>query len=210
MSIKRIFIAGLFIFGATVSNADNHSMGTDAAAVHPILVGAEAPSVNVRNIDGKSVDFRSLVTGKDSVVIFYRGGWCPYCNLQLGELAKQEVRLKALGYQIIAVSPDKPAELKKSVEKNKVSYQLVSDSKASLVKAFGLGFKVDAKTRELYKGYGIDLEVSSGESHYILPAPAVYLISKEGLVTFQYVNPNYKVRLSTKVLMAAAEEYRSK
>jgi peroxiredoxin len=72
-------------------------------------------------------------------------------------------------------------------------------------KAFGLAFRVDDKGYQRLSGYGIDLEAASGEKHHLLPVPAVYLVGKDGIVQFQYVNPNYRVRLTPEVLLAAAK-----
>ncbi len=179
-----------------------------ADAVTPALIGTQLPTVNLRDVDGKPFDLQAAVAKAPTVLVFYRGGWCPYCNAQLAGLAKSADELKAMGYQIIGVSPDSPAELKKTIGKNKLDYTLVSDSKAQLIDAMGVGFTVDAETLEKYKGYGIDLEKSSGETHHILPVPAVYLMDTSGLIKFSYVNPNYKVRLESSVLMAAAKAYK--
>ncbi len=179
-----------------------------ADAVTPALIGTQLPTVNLRDVDGKPFDLQAAVAKAPTVLVFYRGGWCPYCNAQLAGLAKSADELKAMGYQIIGVSPDSPAELKKTIGKNKLDYTLVSDSKAQLIDAMGVGFTVDTETLEKYKGYGIDLEKSSGERHHILPVPAVYLMDTSGLIKFSYVNPNYKVRLESSVLMAAAKAYK--
>jgi peroxiredoxin len=123
----------------------------------------------------------------------------------LGQLQKIENELLALGYRILAISPDLPENLTASVDKNSLSYVLLSDSKMEAAKAFGLAFRVDDKGYERLSGYGIDLEAASGEKHHLLPVPAVYLIGKDGIIQFQYVNPNYRVRLTPEVLLASAK-----
>lgn len=180
-----------------------------ADAVRPALIGTQIPTVaDLRGVDGKPFDLQAAFAKAPTVLVFYRGGWCPYCNAQLSGLAKSSAELRAMGYQIIGVTPDSPAELSKTIGKDKLDYTLVSDSKAQLIDAMGLGFVVDAETLEKYKGYGIDLEKSSGETHHILPVPAVYLVDKTGMSKFSYVNPNYQVRLESGVLLAAAKAYK--
>lgn len=125
--------------------------------------------------------------------------------MQLGQLQKIEDELLALGYRILAISPDLPENLRASVDKNSLSYVLLSDSKMEAAKAFGLAFRVDDQGYERLSGYGIDLEAASGEKHHLLPVPAVYLVGKDGIVQFQYANPNYRVRLTPEVLLAAAK-----
>ncbi len=179
-----------------------------ADAVTPMLIGTQIPAVDLRDVDGKSFDLKAAIARAPTVLVFYRGGWCPYCNAQLAGLAKSADQLKAMGYQIIGVSPDSPEELKKTIGKNQLDYTLVSDSRAQLIDAMGLGYTVDAETLENYKVSGIDLEKSSGETHHILPVPAVYLVDQTGLIKFSYVNPNHKVRLESSVLLAAAKAYK--
>ena len=125
--------------------------------------------------------------------------------MQLGQLQKIETELLELGYRILAISPDLPENLKASVEKNSLGYVLLSDSKMEAAKAFGLAFRVDEKGYQRLSGFGIDLESASGEKHHLLPVPAVYLVGEDGIIQFQYVNPNYKVRLTPEVLLAAAK-----
>ena len=121
----------------------------------------------------------------------------------MGQLSKVEEELIGLGYQVIGISPDRPEKLKQTLGKSEVSYSLLSDSKMNASKKFGIAFKVDGNTIELYKKYNIDLVEASGEEHLLLPVPAVFLIS-DGEVKFSYVNPDYRVRIDTDALMAVA------
>ena len=105
----------------------------------------------------------------------------------------------------MAVSPDKPENLKPTSSKHKLGYALFSDAKSEAAMAYGIAFQVDQKTYEQYKGYGIDLEEASGEKHHLLPVPAVFLYGKSGKLEFEYVNPDYRIRLAPKVLLAAAQ-----
>lgn len=109
-----------------------------------------------------------------------------------------------LGFQVVALSPDRPATLAPSVEEHQLTYTLLSDSRMEASRAFGLAYKVDADTLARLKEYGADLEVASGEIHHELPVPAVFLVRTDGLITFMYANPNYRVRLDPEVLLAAA------
>ncbi len=177
----------------------------DPNAVCPIKTGQSLPELTLRNIEGGEFNLNKAVSAKPTVLIFYRGSWCPYCNVHLGELKTVEADLKSLGYQVIAVSPDLPANLKKSVAKSELEYQLVSDSQAKAAKALGLAFKVDADTYKKYLGYGINLEEASGEKHHMLPIPAAIILDKSGVVKFAFTSPDYKVRVDTSVLLAAAK-----
>ena len=186
------------------------SVPQDAEKVCPIKVGQNLPDVNVQDVNGKTIKLKDLVSKKPTVMIFYRGSWCPYCNVHLGELKKMEGELEALGYQIIAMSPDLPKNLKESQSEHEMKYTLVSDSKAEASKALGLAFEVDADTYKKYLGYGINLEKASGEKHHILPVPAALVLDQDGLVHFSFVSPNYKVRINNDVLLSAAKAAVSK
>ena len=123
----------------------------------------------------------------------------------MGQLQEIIPQLRTLGYHIVGISPDRPEKLAASLEKNPGGYLLLSDSKMAAAKAFGLAFQLDDAMVERYKGFGIDLEADSGQTHHQLPVPAVFLVGKSGRIEFQYVNPNYKVRLQPEVLLAAAK-----
>lgn len=178
---------------------------TDAKNVCPAKPGSTLPKLSLRSVSGEAFDLNASIAKKPTVLIFYRGGWCPYCNRQLAGLRTIEPELVKMGYQLLAISPDRPAELSKSVEKEKLNYTLLSDSSMQAARALGIAFRVDDPTITKYKEYGIDLEKASGQAHHLLPVPAVFVIGTNGEIHFTYVNPNYTIRLAPKVLLAAAE-----
>ncbi len=190
----------------TTATAPAAAMNVPSRAedVTPLKAGASAPALSLRKPDGSAASLGELYAEKPSVLIFYRGGWCPYCNTHLGQIAKAEPELARMGYQVLAISPDRPEELRKSAEKEKLSYTLLSDSEAELAKAFGVAFRVDDETVEKYQGFGIDLDRASGQSHHLLPVPAVYVVDKKGVIRFAHWNPDYKKRLTSEELLDAA------
>ncbi len=208
MSLKRNIILGACALAATAAFAggdDGKPIPTSATDVTPLPVGAQIPSILLQTVGGEPVDLGAAVRENPSVLIFYRGGWCPYCNLQLGQLQAVEAELQALGYRILAISPDRPEKLRGSVAEHGLTYTLLSDHAMTAARAFGIAFQVDDATLEKYKGYDIDLEEASGETHHLLPVPAVFIVGTDGLIRFSYANPDYKVRLSTDDLLAAAK-----
>jgi peroxiredoxin len=179
---------------------------TDAGKVQPLGVGEKASAAILRRPDGQETDLATLYGQKPTVLIFYRGGWCPYCNTHLGQIATAEPELLKMGYQVVAISPDRPEELAKTLDKQHLAYQLLSDSDAVLARAFGLVFRVDDPTLEKYRGFGIDLEGASGRDHHLLPVPAVYIVDTTGTIRFAHWNPDYKTRLASEDLLKAARE----
>ncbi|MEQ8523706.1 peroxiredoxin-like family protein [Gracilimonas sp.] len=204
--LKSIFILlSISVLSSPFIQAQNYAESADK--VTPLLISSEIPDVSLKNIDGETVSLRSRVYEQPTILVFYRGGWCPYCNRHLAELKKIEEELYEIGYQILAISPDRPEKLKATLNENELGYTLLSDSPMEVTKAFGLAFKVDPKTVERYISLGIDLEADSGYDHHLLPAPAVYIVNTEGIVRFNYVNPNYRERINGDVLLSAAKAY---
>lgn len=180
----------------------------DPQAVRPPLLGSALPNATLRDLKGTSVDLAAQLRGTPAVLVFYRGGWCPYCTLQLSQLRTVIEPLKALGYQLIAISPDSPASLSATLDKEPLPYTLLSDSALELIGALGIGFRVDATTIDQYKGYGIDLEAASGQDHHVLPVPAVFVVDAAGIIQFHYVNPDYRVRVPGSLILEAARSTR--
>ena len=200
-----ILLMGVSVVSMAGNNrTDIHS---SAGEVQPLMVGMEAPDFTLRDVENQSFSFTSGVQAKPIVLTFFRGGWCPYCNLHLSELRLAEKQLKEMGFDIWFISIDKPELLLESLDDPEIGYTVYSDSSLDATRAFGLAFRVDDALNERYLGFGIDLEKVSGENHHVLPAPATYIIGTDGIINFAYINPDYKVRLHPDVLLAAARAY---
>ena len=185
------------------------TIAESSGEVAPLLNGQMIPEVNVTTINNKSLPLKQFLNQKKTVLFFYRGGWCPFCNTQMGQLKKIEGQLKDLGFQLVGISTDAPEGLKKSVTKMDLGYQLLSDFDSKVSQAFGLAFFTSAKTTKRYLA-AVNMtnplqKNAQGEERLVMPAPAVYVIDEKGLVQFNYVNPNFRVRLDEQVLLAAAK-----
>ena len=172
----------------------------------PISPGGIIPQVNLQDAAGKKNNLSEQIKQKPAVIIFYRGGWCPYCNQHLRQLKTIEPKLRKLGFQILAVSPDRPSELSKSIEKQQMTYKLLSDNKMKAARAFGIAFRVADKTLKKYEQYGIDLQSASGQNHHLLPVPSVFIVGTDGVIDFAYSNPDYKIRMTAEEVLQAAED----
>lgn len=195
--------------GATMSNAKNDRQLAPvvqrAEDVKPLEVGDQVPDAVLVLPEGATEKFSAVYRSHPTVLIFYRGGWCPYCNRHLAEVGSVESQLRGMGYQIVAVSPDSPLSLRESLSKEALGYRLYSDSDMVLARGFGLAFHVDDATVELYKGYGIDLDKATGRPHHDLPVPAVFIVDQGGTIRYAHTNPDYKARLSAQEILSAAE-----
>jgi peroxiredoxin len=201
-------LLALCLPGALAAQTDRTRIHDSADQVEPLLPGMRAPSFQVRNARGETVTFDPAAMEKPLIITFFRGGWCPYCNMHLAELRHAQQELKAMGFDLWFISIDRPEILYESLEDPDIGYTVLSDAQLQATRAFGLAFKVDDETIKRYLGYDIDLEVISGERHHVLPAPSTFLVGQDGVIRFQYTNPEYRVRLHPDVLLAAAMVYK--
>ncbi|WP_434928465.1 peroxiredoxin-like family protein [Shewanella sp. HL-SH2] len=180
----------------------------DENSISPLLNGHEIPDVTLTTVEGKAINLKELVSQKNTMFFFYRGGWCPFCNVQMGQLQAIEPKLIEMGIQLVGISPDSPEKLQASMTKNKLNYLLLSDEKMSAAQAFGLAFYTSDKVTNLYQaklGVSNTLhKTPAGEARLVLPVPAIYLSDKTGLIQFMYANPNYKVRAAPELILMAA------
>jgi peroxiredoxin len=121
------------------------------------------------------------------------------------QLREIEPQPKNLNVQLLAISPDQPSKLKETIDKHNMGFRLLSDSDMVAARSFRVAYKLDDQTLAEFKKYNIDVDEASGQRHHMLPVPAVFLVTTNGLIQFEYVNPDYKVRLDPELLLAAAK-----
>ena len=189
---KLLFISLLFI-GCT----NQLSIPLVAEDISPILIGEKLPNANFQNAEGDYVQLKAVLEEKPTVLVFYRGGWCPYCNVQLSGLVEIEEDVLELGYQIVAISPDDYKNLQSTIENNSTKYKLLSDPNGKFIKEIGIAFKTSSSLKEYITGKG-----QKGETSSVMPAPTVMIVDKKGVIKFEYINPNYKERISGEMLLS--------
>ncbi len=191
--LKVVF--AVFCFSCTSSTLAQ--VPERAEDISPLLIGEKLPNTNLRDAQGKTILLSEVLKIKPTVLVFYRGGWCPYCNLQLSGLVEIEEDILALGYQIVAISPDDFKNLQTTVEKDSIKYKLLSDPNGKFIQEIGIAFK----TPTMLKGF-IATKGQKGETSDLMPVPTVMIVDKEGVLQFEYINPNYKERISGEMLLA--------
>jgi peroxiredoxin len=198
--MKKIVVSiSIFLIAFTTSFAQ---VAKNAEDVTPLKVGEKVPTVELTSLDNKQVSLQEIVKDKPAVLIFYRGGWCPYCNRHLAAVGQSKDEILALGYQIIGISPDTPEGLKKSIAKNELDYDLYSDGDASLMKAMGIAFEAPKKYSNML------LKHSGDKNADVLPVPSLFLVGVDGKIIYEYVNADYKTRLSPEELIKKLESLR--
>jgi peroxiredoxin len=183
---------------------------SDPAQVQPLAVGMRAPAFSAQTKDGVLRTFSPESYQKPTVVIFYRGGWCPYCNMQLSDLHLVEPKLRQIGFEIVFLSTDRPAILYSSLKSEHIDYTLLSDSRLEAAKAFHIAFHLDDATIAKMKSFGVDLDSTTGEPLHELPVPSVFIIDRTGTIRYVYSNPDFRIRLGADALWAAATPYATK
>ena len=157
-------------------------------------LGAPLPNVSLTDALGYRVGLKGLHAGKPTVIIFYRGGWCPYCNLELREWQRLLPELHSAGAQLMAISPQLPDNSLNTSQKNELAYPVLSDSSLAAANAFGIAFEMPPELIELYSKAGNDLPTLNGNGKWVLPIPATFVFDAAGRLTFRHVESDYRQR----------------
>lgn len=188
--------------------AERNDIHSTAEDVQPLLPGMSVPGFTVLEVSGEQRVFDPANVSKPLVITFFRGGWCPYCNLHLSELRHAEKELKAMGFDIWFISADRPELLYESLDEPDIGYTILSDGSLEAARTFGIAFKLDEGTLTRYEKKGIDLLETSGENHQALPVPATFIVGTDGEIHFEYTNPDFGTRLHPDLLVMAAKLYK--
>ena len=164
------------------------------AADRVLKVGDRAPSFTLNNPDGKPVSSRDLLAKGPLVISFYRGVWCPYCNMELQALEGARSTIEAAGANVVAISPQKAANSRRSARENSLGFPILSDPGNEVAAAFGLRFELPSYLVDLYKKLGNNLPLTNGDDSWTLPMPGRFAIGQDGTVLYAEVNPDYTQR----------------
>ncbi len=159
-----------------------------------VKAGDAAPSFSLRDQDGKAVSLSDLLAKGPVILTFYRGGWCPYCKIDLGALEADLETLRSYGASVIAISPQTAANSRKSHNELGLSFPILSDVNGAIADTYGLRFRMPDYLIDVYKGFGIDLALVNGDDSWTLPMPARFVIGQDGKVAYAEVNPDYTQR----------------
>ena len=183
------------------------SLAASGIADRSAREGSAAPEFSLPNAHGAPVRSEALWGEGPAVVSFYRGGWCPYCNIELRALQQRLPELEALGARLVAITPETPDNALTTQEKNEIAFEVLSDSGNRVASAFGLTFRVPDAVNDLYRNrFGIDLQASNGEASQTLPLPATFVIGKGGRVLKAFVDADYTRRAEPDEIVAALKE----
>lgn len=165
--------------------------------------GGVAPDFTLPNATGKSISSTDLLKDGPLVLSFYRGGWCPYCNLEFNALQKALPEIETLGAKLIAISPETPDNALTTAEKHNLRFEVLSDVGNKLARDFGLVFALAEELRPIYKSFGIDISAYNGDELYELPIPATYIINSDRTIRYSFVNADYTQRAEPSEILEA-------
>lgn len=167
----------------------------DAKLVSKALkTGDQIPEITLPNAAEKNISLQEILLEKKVVLSFYRGGWCPYCNLELQALQKALPEFEKYGATLVAISPETPDNSLTTSEKNNLSFEVLSDLDNQVAQKFNLVFTLPEDLIAIYNGFGIDLEQSNGNSNQQLPISATYIIDQDGTILYDFIQEDYKER----------------
>jgi len=176
----------------------------DYAARAP-KVGDRAPDFTLPDQLGRQVSLAGELEQGPVVLIFYRGEWCPYCNLMLRTYGSRAADFSERGARLLAVSPQTPGNSLTMAEKHSLEFPVLSDEGGDVIGTYGLKYDVDGQSRELLEAVGNDVGKFNGKGGWILPAPAVFVIDRDGIVRFVGVNGDYTQRVEPDEALAVLE-----
>ncbi|NEP11476.1 MAG: AhpC/TSA family protein [Symploca sp. SIO2C1] len=193
---------------ATMAKATQDLIDTGIAD-QSLKTGDKMPPVSLPNATGQIVNVNQLLESGPVVISFYRGGWCPYCNLELKALQAKLPEIKALGASLVTISPETPDHSLSTTEKNALEFEVLSDVGNQVARAFGLVFTLSESVRPLYAQFGIDLPAYNGDDTFELPIPGTYVIAPDGKIVLAFADPDYTQRLEPTEIITALEQFNS-
>jgi peroxiredoxin len=160
-----------------------------------IKSGMKAPDFSLPNHKGESLSLSGLLADSVVVLSFYRGGWCPYCNLELNALQQSIPEIEARGARLVAISPELPDKSMTTRERHALSFDVLYDKGNGVAGRYGLVFTLPEVLRPIYEKSGLDIPAYNGDSTFTLPLPATYIIGQDGIVNHHFVDADYTHRM---------------
>jgi peroxiredoxin len=178
---------------AMMEAATAHLKSTGIESI-ALKVGDRAPNLSLPDAKGEQVSLNQLLEQGPVVAIFYRGGWCPYCNLELRAWQGHLAELNSLGATLVAISPQTPDNSLSTAEKNALAFPVLSDSDLAAAHGFGIAFTLPPELVDLYSSVGNNLPELNGNGQWVLPVPATFVIDRSGVIQFAHVEADYRER----------------
>lgn len=187
---------------------DGHVAHLEASGIGrtALQVGDKAPAIVLPNAQGGTFDVATLLAKGPVIVTFYRGGWCPFCNLELKAYQAVLPRIAAAGASLVAISPEKPDDTVETTSKNAVTFPILSDIGNKVGRAFGVVYTFTDSVRTVYDGFKLDIPAKNGTpDDWSLPLSATYVIGQDGVILFADTRVDYRERCDPETVLAVLE-----
>jgi peroxiredoxin len=188
--------------------AELEKLAASGIAKHALAPGAKAPDFSLPDVQGRSVVLSSLLTKGPVVVTFYRGGWCPFCNLQLRAYQGILPEIHGLGAELIAISPQTVDYALSDAEEKQLTFPVLCDPQNRVARTYGLVYTLSDALKKLQTGFGNPIPKFNGDDSWELPMPGTFVLNREGVVKLAHVDPNYTVRLEPAAILEALRAVR--
>jgi peroxiredoxin len=200
------FMSSLADEDARITGGSFEKLAASQTAENALAVGDTVPDFSLPNITGDPVSLHDMLDKGPVVLNFYRGGWCPFCNLELQALQARLPEIKALGATLVGISPETPDNSLTAIEKHQLEFEVLSDIGNKTARTFGLLFTVYEEMRPLYLKWGLDVPASNGDDSWELPVPATYVIGSNGVIHAAHVDKDYTRRMEPDAVITALQE----
>ncbi len=167
-----------------------------------LRVGDKAPLFSLKSHLGETVELQSLLEKGKVIISFYRGEWCPYCNLEIKALQERLSDFQALGANLVAISPEFPDHSLSIVEKNQLKFPVLTDVGNTIAKVYKLAFELSEEINAIYENIGIHLEKRNADHKRTLPVPATFVIGQDGIIKYAFVDADYSKRAEPEEIIA--------
>jgi peroxiredoxin len=171
-----------------------------------LFINSKAPDFKAKDQNGKEVRLKDILKKGKVVLVFYRGQWCPYCNKYLKKLEDSLQLIKGKGATLIAITPELPENISKTIEKTNAEYPILFDEDLKIMKAYDVEFEVPENVLTRYRNTGIKIDENNGKNGNFLPIPATYIIDKESTITYRFFQSDYKKRPSVQEILVNLEK----
>ena len=180
------------------------SLASSGIAERALAVGDTATDFELPNAHGEPVRLSELLEAGPVILSFYRGQWCPFCNLELQALQRAMTDVEAVGATLVAVSPNKPDITMTTIEKHALTFPVLSDHDNAVARQFNLVYEMTSENIENYRAKGRDIPTWNGTDKWELPIPATYVIDQEFVIRYAFVDTNHRVRAEPAEVVAVA------
>lgn len=189
----------------TIGESFQRLMDSDVGA-HARQTGDSIPEVCLPNARGEITKLADKLSAGPIVLNFYRGGWCPFCNLELKALTNILPEIQQLGAQLIGISPETPDTTQQTVNQHGIAFEVLSDLGNKTARSFGLVMQVYESMRPLYLQWGLNLPAANGDDSWEIPIPATYVVDQHGIIRAAYVDKDYTKRMEPSEIVRALEQ----